>query len=88
MKTIKTLDDKHTEISEKYLHDKNVLIPKYENQINKLKNLISDNKNKKKNKNPELIIKEIEELEKKIMTINKKYNDYYLNNAKYIFTYF
>ena len=88
MKTIKTLDDKHTEISEKYLHDKNVLIPKYENQINKLKNFISDNKNKKKNKNPELIIKEIEELEKKIMTINKKYNDYYLNNAKYIFTYF
>ena len=87
MKTIKTLDDKHTEISEKYLHDKNVLIPKYENQINKLKSLISD-KNKKKNKNPELIIKEIEELEKKIIIINKKYNDYYLNNAKYIFTYF
>ena len=88
MKTIKTLDDKHTEISEKYLHDKNVLIPKYENQINKLKSLISDNKTKKKNKNPELIKKEIEEIEKKIMTINKKYNDYYLNNAKYIFTYF
>ena len=87
MKTIKTLDDKHTEISEKYLHDKNVLIHKYENQINKLKSLISD-KNKKKNKNPELIIKEIEELEKKIIIINKKYNDYYLNNAKYIFTYF
>ena len=88
MKTIKTLDDKHTEISEKYLHDKNVLIPKYENQINKLKSLISDNKTKKKNKNPELIKKEIEEIEKKIMKINKKYNDYYLNNAKYIFTYF
>jgi len=88
MKTIKTLDDKHTEISEKYLHDKNELIPKYENRINKLKSLISDNKNKKKDKNPELITKEIEELEKKIMIINKKYNDYYLNNAKYIFTYF
>jgi hypothetical protein len=88
MKTIKTLDDKHSEISEKYLHDKNVLIPKYENQINKLKSLISDNKTKKKNKNPELIKKEIEEIEKKIITINKKYNDYYLNNAKYIFTYF
>ena len=88
MKTIKTLDDKHTEISEKYLHDKNVLIPKYENQINKLKSLISDNKTKKKNKNPELIKKEIEEIEKKIITINKKYTDYYLNNAKYIFTYF
>ena len=88
MKTIKTLDDKHSEISEKYLHDKNVLIPKYENQINKLKSLISDNKTKKKNKNPELIKKEIEEIQKKIITINKKYNDYYLNNAKYIFTYF
>ena len=88
MKTIKTLDDKHSEISEKYLHDKNVLIPKYENQINKLKSLISDNKTKKKNKNPELIKKEIEEIEKKIITINKKYTDYYLNNAKYIFTYF
>ena len=87
MKTIKTLDDKHTEISERYLHDKNVLIPKYENQINKLKILYLIIKIKK-NKNPELIIKEIEELEKKIMTINKKYNDYYLNNAKYIFTYF
>ena len=48
MKTIKTLDDKHSEISEKYLHDKNVLIPKYENQINKLKSLISVYKTKKK----------------------------------------
>ncbi len=87
MKNIKTLDDKHTEISDKYLYDKNVLIPKYENQINKLKSLLSNNK-KNNNKNSEVIIKEIEAIEKKIITINKKYNDYYLNNAKYIFTYF
>ena len=89
MKNTKTLDDKHTEISDKYVYDKNILIPKYDNQINKLKRLLSDNKNiKKHNKTPDSIKKEIEAIEKKIIIINKKYNDYYLNNAKYIFTYF
>lgn len=93
-----TLDNKHTEMLEKFKNNENILIPKYNAEICKLEkslNNIKNPKNPKTNKNKIIKMTKLDslnsqicELRNKIYKMEKEKNDYFLNNAKYIFDYF
>ena len=91
-----TLDIAHSEMLNKFNNNKNILIPKYKNEIEKLERLLNKKKNsKKKNNETENLSYEIYEIETKInickdkiLKAEKEEKDYYLNNSKFIFDYF
>ena len=92
-----TLDNKHTEMLQKFKHNEETLIPKYRNEISKLEislNNIKNPKNKCLNKTKnitqkvELIENKIMELKNNIYKLEKEKSEYYLNNSRYIFDYF
>ena len=91
-----TLDNKHTEMLDKFKINEEVLIPKYKSEISKLEkslnNFKNKNKNKKKNqkKNQKIEFTEnkIKEIKNNIYKLEKEKKEYFLNNSKYIFDYF
>ena len=91
-----TLDIAHSEMLNKFNNNKNILIPKYKTEIEKLEKSLNKKKNsKKKNIESENLSYEIYEIESKINVYKDKISkeekeekDYYLNNSKYIFDYF
>jgi len=90
-KTI-TLDNKHTEMLKKFKNNDDVIIPKYKLEIEKIETTLNNLKNSKNSKNK---INKIDNLNTQLLLfknniykLEKEKNDYYLNNAKYIFDYF
>jgi hypothetical protein len=91
-----TLDNKHTEMLDKFKINEEVLIPKYKSEISKLEkslnNFKNKNKNKKKNQNEnqkiEFTENKIKEIKNNIYKLEKEKKEYFLNNSKYIFDYF
>ena len=86
-----TLDKKHTEMLEKFKYNEEVLIPKYNAEINKLNKFLNNILNKKKtNKTDKIEISQnkIIELKNIIYKLEKEKKDYFLNNSKHIFDYF
>ena len=80
-----TLDNKHNELIKKYKNDETVVIPKYQEEIQKLKKMLLKNKKKMSN---EIIQDKIKILQNKIISLEKDKNEYFLENAKYLFCYF
>ena len=93
-----TLDNKHNEIIKSFKHNKEVLIPKYMKQIEKLESLLNKTNNKTNNKTDILesinkinktdILESINKITNMIKSLENKEKNYYLNNSKYIFDYF
>ena len=85
-----TLDKKHNELIKKYENDEKILIPKYQEEIQKLEKLLTKkiSKNNKKNLSTESIEEKIEILKNKITYLQKEKSEYFLENAKYLFYYF
>ena len=81
-----TLDNKHNEIIKSFKHNKEVLIPKYMKQIEKLESLLNKTNNKTNNKTD--ILESINKTTNMIKSLKNKEKNYYLNNSKYIFDYF
>lgn len=86
-----TLDNKHTELLKKFKNNDQNIIPKYKSDIERLEiGLI-----KIKTKNTKTKMDKIDSLNTQILTLKnniykleKERNEYFLNNAKYIFDYF
>ena len=83
-----TLDKKHTEMLNEFKYNEEVLIPKYNIEIERLEKFLKNNKNKKKIEKLEISENKIKELKNIIYRLEKTKKDYYLNNYKYIFKYF
>lgn len=83
-----TLDKKHTEMLEDFKHNQEILIPKYNSEINRLNKFLNNTKNKTKYEKVEITENRIKELKNTIYMLEKKKKDYMLNNSKYIFNYF
>ena len=79
-----TLDNKHNEYSKKFKNNQEILIPKLNQQIINLENSL--NSSNKKNK--EETLEKIKKLKNKISYLEREEKEYYLNNSKYIFSYF
>ena len=79
-----TLDNKHNEYSKKFKNNQEILIPKLNQQIVNLENSL--NSSNKKNK--EETLEKIKKLKNKISYLEREEKEYYLNNSKYIFSYF
>lgn len=88
--SIVTLDNKHEEQSGIFKKNKECLLPNFLNE----KKLLIDNinyckKNRTKKHDELLELKDrLKEINIKIKSLKKEEKDYYLNNSKYIFTYF
>ena len=83
-----TLDKKHTEMLDEFKYNKEVLIPKYNQEIERLEKFLNNTKNKKKLEKIELSQNRIKELKNIIYKLEKDRKEYFLNNSKYIFDYF
>ena len=83
-----TLDNKHTEMLEKFKNDETVLIPKYNSEIKKLETSLNNFKKKKNQQKIDSTENKIVELKNNIYKLQKEKKDYYLNNSKFIFDYF
>ena len=80
-----TLDNKHTEMLDKFKNYEENLIPKYKNEIYNIENSLNNNLKIKTQENLET---KLTQLKNKIYQMEKEKTDYFLNNAKYIFEYF
>ena len=80
-----TLDSKHNEISNSFKQNEEVIIPKYLKIIEKLESLLQNSNNSLKNQTH---IENIKKYKNLIHSLERKKNEYYLNNSKYIFDYF
>lgn len=80
-----TLDSKHNEISNSFKQNEEVIIPKYLKIIDKLESLLQNSNNSLKN---QTLIENIKKYKNLIHSLERKKNEYYLNNSKYIFDYF
>ena len=83
-----TLDKKHTEMLEGFKYNEEVLIPKYNSEIERLEKFLNNTKNKKKIDKIDASENKIKELKNTIYKLEKEKKDYFLNNSKYIFDYF
>ena len=83
-----TLDKKHTEMLDEFKYNKEVLIPKYNTEIERLEKFLNNTKNKKKIEKIEVSQNRIKELKNIIYRLEKDRKEYFLNNSKYIFDYF
>jgi hypothetical protein len=83
-----TLDKKHTEMLDEFKYNKEVLIPKYNTEIETLEKILNNTKNKKKMDKLEITENKIKELKNAIYKLEKDRKEYFLNNSKYIFDYF
>lgn len=83
-----TLDKKHTEMLDEFKYNKEVLIPKYNAEIERLEKFLNNTKNKKKKDKLEITENKIKELKNAIYKLEKDRKDYFLNNSKHIFDYF
>ena len=83
-----TLDKKHTEMLNEFKYNEEVLIPKYNIEIERLEKFLKNSKNKKKTEKLEITENKIKELKNTIYKLQKTKRDYFLNNSKYIFEYF
>ena len=79
-----TLDNKHNEYSKKFKNNQEILIPKLNQQIANLENSL----NSLNKKNKEDTLEKIKKLKNKISYLEREEKEYYLNNSKYIFSYF
>jgi hypothetical protein len=86
MKSVKTLDEKHSEMVFQFSKNRLEIVPKLREEINTLKiNL----KNNKKNIDEYMDTKDaIQKNQQKIKTLEAEEKKYYLENSKYIFDYF
>lgn len=81
-----TLDKNHENKLTEFTKNENNVIPKLESEKNKLKNEL---KKKKISFDDQMnIIDRIKEINKEIKVLKSKRKQYYLDNSKYIFTYF
>tara|TARA_B100001093_G_scaffold321112_1_gene306434 strand:- start:274 stop:1407 length:1134 start_codon:yes stop_codon:yes gene_type:complete len=80
-----TLDNKHTELLNKFSDNDNILIP---NLKKKLANLEKSLNKKKNYENKDNINNDIQKIKNQIYIIEKEKKDYFINNSKYIFDYF
>jgi len=86
MKSSKTIDEKHKEMISIFTKNNNEIIPSLRESIESLKLRL---KNTKKNIDEHMNIKdEIKENKKKIKSLLAQEKRYYLDNSKYIFSYF
>ena len=83
-----TLDKKHTEMLNEFKYNNEILIPKYNAEIERLEKFLNNTKNKKKIEKIEISENRIKELKNIIYKLEKYKKDYFLNNSKYIFDYF
>lgn len=88
MKTSKTIDEKHREITEQFQTNKDEIIPRLESEIKELEeNLITI----KQTGNIEDILNTRETIKfkkKEIKKLNNQEKEYYLENSRHIFAYF
>ena len=95
-KSATTLDGKHTQMLKIFENNENVIIPSIEKEIENLKQRLEKNnqndnitnKEQLSNKDIKSINLRIKNLEKKIIKIKNEKNEYFLQNASYIFDYF
>jgi len=81
-----SLDNKHQEKINDIENNLNEVLPKLNQEKNKIIELL---KNKKMNIDEKLELKDtLKQIISKINSINKEKNEYYLNNSNYIFEYF
>jgi hypothetical protein len=86
MKSSKTIDEKHKEMISIFAKNNNEIIPLLRESVETLKSRL---KNTKKNIDDYMNIKdEIKENKKKIKHLLSQEKQYYLDNSKYIFSYF
>ena len=86
MKSSKTIDEKHKEMISIFAKNNNEIIPLLRESVETLKSRL---KNTKKNMDEYMNIKdEIKENKKKIKHLLSQEKQYYLDNSKYIFSYF
>tara|TARA_B100000780_G_scaffold129027_1_gene90487 strand:- start:4 stop:1119 length:1116 start_codon:yes stop_codon:yes gene_type:complete len=83
-----TLDKKHSEMIEEFKNNEEVLIPKYNAEIERLEKFLNNSKNKKKLDKIETAQNRKKELKNSLYKLQKERKDYFLNNSKYIFDYF
>lgn len=86
-KSATTLDGKHTEMSNKFLNDENVVIPSYNAEIENLSNRLESADDISLNQRRE-IEERIRKLRSKVKKLEKEKKDYYLQNTEHIFAYF
>lgn len=80
-----TLDSKHTEQMKKFKNNKNVKIPKLQNEIKDIKQKLHNNNSLE---NIMDLKDKIKDKKKEISRLKKDEKKYLLNNSKYIFNYF
>jgi hypothetical protein len=83
-----SLDKKHSEMLEEFKHNEEILIPKYNSEIDKLNKFLNNTKNKTKHEKLEITENRIKDMKNTIYKLQKGKKDYMLNNSKYIFSYF
>jgi hypothetical protein len=83
-----SLDKKHSEMLEEFKHNEEILIPKYNSEIDKLNKFLNNTKNKTKHEKLENTENRIKNMKNTIYKLEKGKRDYLLNNSKYIFSYF
>ena len=81
-----TLDKNHDNKLTEFNKNENIIIPKLENEKNKLKNDL--NKKKLSFDDKMNIIDRINDINKEIKILKSKKKRYYLDNSKYVFAYF
>ena len=67
-----TLDNKHTEMLEKFKNNENILIPKYNAEICKLEKLLNNIKNTKPSKNKIIKMTKLDSLNSQICELRNK----------------
>ena len=86
MKSSKTIDEKHTEFLTKFAKNKEEIMPYLKKEI---ENLQMKLKNTKKNIDEHMCIKDkIRDYKREIKKLESEEKQYYLENSKYIFSYF
>lgn len=86
MKTVKTIDEKHSEFVAQFAKNYNETIPKLREEIEVLKTKL---KASKKNIDNYMDTKDsIRKKQQDVRSLLKEERDYYLNNSKYVFNYF
>ena len=94
MKSVKTLDEKHSEMVSQFSKNRAEIVPKLREEIDELKLKLKTHKpnNKignKKNIDEYMDIKDaIQKNQQKIKSLEAEEKNYYLDNSKYIFDYF
>lgn len=91
-KSATTLDGKHTQMLKKFENNEKIVIPSIEKEILNLKERLNQSEDSsmtnKSDNNTKSILLRIKKLENKMNKIKNEKNEYFLQNASYIFDYF